>query len=95
MPHSMASDYSSSQEEDDDVLPDAPAANPVDTTMAEDNEMRGDVVADAVEGKMNLEKMDVKLQDLFNDMDDEDEEFPSSMVDAKVKVESSPPAAPR
>lgn len=89
MPHSAPSDKSDSPEDEDDLLPDAPPANAADMT-----ESAGDVAMDLDEGKSAAEKMDVRLQDLFNDMDEEDDEFSSSKVDSKVKIESSPPAAP-
>lgn len=89
MPHSTPSDQSDSQEDEDDLLPDAP---PTDATDATD--LPGDVAMESEEEKIEEEKMDVKLQDLFNDMDEEDDEFSSSRPDSKVKTESSPPAAP-
>lgn len=94
MPHSTPSDKSVSQEDEDDLLPDAPAANAADTTIAESNDLPGDVAMDVEEGKKDVDMVDVKLQDLFNDMDEEDDEFSSSRVDSKIKTESSPPAAP-
>lgn len=90
MPHSTPSDKSDSQEDEDDLLPDAPAPNAADTT-----DLAGDVAMKMEEGENGEDKMDVKLQDLFNDMDEEDDEFSSSKVDSNVKIESSsPPAAP-
>ena len=90
MPHSTPSDKSDSLEDEDDLLPDAPPANAADMT-----ELAGDVAMELDEGKNDAEKMDVKLEDLFNDMDqDDDDEFSSSKADSKVKIESSPPAAP-
>lgn len=95
MPHSIPSDHSHSQVEDDD-LPDAPPTNPSETASAVDNDIRDDIVMDSGEGgeKKDMTKIDIKLQDLFNDMDEDDEEFSSSRADTKVKLESSPPPAP-
>ena len=90
---STPSDKSASQEEEDDVLPDAPPAGATDKTNAEESDSPGDIVMDTEEGRKDIDKMDVKLQDLFNDMDEEDDEFSSSKVDAKVKMDSSPPPA--
>lgn len=90
---SSPSDKSASQEEEDDLLPDAPPAGAIDKTNAEENDLPGDIVMDTEEGRKDIDKMDVKLQDLFNDMDEEDDEFSSSKVDAKVKMDSSPPPA--
>lgn len=89
MPHSTPSDESVSQEDEDDILPDAPPTNATDTT-----DLPGDDIMECEEGKHDVDKMDIKLQDLFNDMDEEDDEFSSSKLDPKVKTESSPPAAP-
>lgn len=89
MPHSTPSNKSDSLEDDDDLLPDAPPANAADMT-----DLAGDAAMELDEGENGVDKMDVKLQDLFDDMDEEDDEFSSSKVDSKVKIESSPPAAP-
>ena len=89
MPHSTPSDNSDSQDDDLDFLPDAPPTDAADTT-----DLPGDVAMEVEEGKNDVDKMDVKLQDLFNDMDEEDDEFSNSKVDSTVKTESSPPEAP-
>ena len=88
MPHSIPTDKSDSPEEAYDLLPDAPPANAgTMTELADDGAMELD------EGTNAGDKMDVKLQDLFNDMDEEDDEFSSSKAGSKVKTESSPPPA--
>lgn len=88
MPHSLPPDKSDSQEDDYDLLPDAPPANAATMT-----ELAGDGAMELDEGNNAVDKMDVKLQDLFDDMDEEDDEFSSSKADSKVKTESSPPPA--
>lgn len=89
MPHSIPSDKSDSLEDEYDLMPDAPSANAA--AMAES---AGDGAMELDEGNNGVDKMDVKLQDLFDDMDEDDDEFSSSKVDSKVKTESSPPPAP-
>ncbi|PYH40266.1 DNA primase subunit PRI1 [Aspergillus saccharolyticus JOP 1030-1] len=62
MPHSVSSQGSAAERKDEEVLPDAPAAE----TTSED---RANAPDNAAAG--------MKLEDLFND-DDEDEEYPAS-----------------
>ena len=94
MPHSVSRE--TSPEVQDNVLPDAP---PERTTEEKDLDGSSDSLsgADAEESRERKPKSvaDVKLEDLFNS-DDEDEEFPtSSAPDDGGKVKgSSPPAAP-
>lgn len=100
MPHSIPSDKSSSQEEEDTLLPDASSETATDATISKGSGSPSDVAMDVEEGVearrkcADADEMDVKLQDLFNDMDEDDDEFSSSRSDAKVKMEISPPAAP-
>lgn len=77
MPHSEPSETTPPSDNDNEVLPDAPADNPPDTKESNDatstNEAGG-----------------VKLEDMFND--DDDDEFPApSAPDSKVDVPSSAP----
>lgn len=85
MPHSTLDDNampSPRQASEDEIMPDAPA--PKDENVEKPTDL-----AHAVEAQ----KEEVKLEDLFNDDDSEDEEFPSSSI-PDTKIESSPPAAP-
>ena len=92
MPHSTAADLvtPSSPLEEDSELPDAP---PHALDVKEESE--GDNQKDLETGVPVREdlKPDIKLEDLFDDVDDEDEEFPSSGATTGM-VESSPPAVP-
>ena len=73
---------------DEDVLPGAPPqAN--GEMMEVDNDASEEVHA----GDGGMSKQNVKIEDLFNDEDSDDGEFPSSSI-SNVKNESSPPAAP-
>ncbi|KAG8529197.1 uncharacterized protein KY384_005832 [Bacidia gigantensis] len=74
---------SSQADRGDNTLPDAP---PIDGEEASDE-------SPATLVDNGGRKADVKLEDLFNDDDDSDDEFRSSSNDTG-KVESSPPAAP-
>lgn len=88
MPHSVSPEPSSpatESREEDSTLPDAPTHN-VDQ---QDIALKGDDPESTATGSV---KEEVRLEDLFND-DDEDDEFPSSSP-PDAKVESSPPAAP-
>ena len=69
--------------EEDVVIPDAPDLAEGD--VEEPNE--------SLPRTHGSQKQEVKLEDLFNDEDSDDDEFPSSSV-SNTKVESSPPAAP-
>ena len=94
MPHSIPSVHSGLQEDADTPLPDAPSATATGTTGAEDNCSPADAVMDIEDGTKSIGKAEVKLQDLFDDMDEDEDEFSSSRADATVKMESSPPAMP-
>ena len=85
MPHSTIADQGppSDQMEEDTDLPDAALTTDEHIDGDSDNATRAD----------GAQKQDVKLEDLFNDEDSDDEEFPSSSI-PDGKVESSPPAAP-
>ncbi|KAL2045478.1 hypothetical protein N7G274_001906 [Stereocaulon virgatum] len=89
MPHSTVTDavVPSSPAEEDSVLPDAPL-QALDYVKADENKTeRGDSMSKAPYA-------DIKVEDLFNDGDDEDnDEFLSSAA-VEAKLESSPPAAP-
>lgn len=95
MPHSVSPEASSAAE--DSILPDA-SAEP----LLEQGEDVSDTEADAiiessgrevVESASHVRTDEVKLEDLFNDDEDEDEEFPSSGA-TDVKMASSPPQEP-
>lgn len=91
MPHSTISDpaVSTPTAEDDSILPDAPLQALGDVKEEEDSEGSAGEA-----GQTNAtSKPDVKLEDLFNDDDESDEEFPSSSI-PNGEPESSPPAAP-
>ncbi|KAL4810112.1 hypothetical protein BDV18DRAFT_150472 [Aspergillus unguis] len=85
MPHSVASEGSQTSHKDEEVLPDAPAAEA--SHDAEDNG----------EGVTEKPTTGVKLEDLFDDDDDDDNEFPTSSAPAETKTEpteaSGPPPA--
>lgn len=54
-----------------------------------------EILPDAPAGQEEREGTGVKLEDMFNDDDDGDDEFPASSVPDRTKVEgSSPPAVP-
>ncbi len=89
MPHSTVQDVvvSPSESEVDDqdsVLPDAPPLPSDDV----DNLSQNPSHSPPANGTSNA---DVKLEDLFNDDDSQDEEFPSSSV-LDDEPKSSPPA---
>ena len=92
MPHSTAADLviSCSPFEEDSDLPDAP---PQALDLTEESE--GDNQKELGGGVPVQEELkpEIKLEDLFNDVDEEDEEFPSSGATTGM-VESSPPAVP-
>ena len=91
MPHSTAADLvtPSSPLEEDSELPDAPPH------VLGVQEERGDDQKELeIEGPTQEElKTDIKLEDLFNDDEEDDEEFPSSGATVGM-VENSPPAVP-
>ena len=88
MPHSVSPEpppTATEPRKEDSTLPDAPTHHLDEQGIAL---KRNDIENTAT----GFAKEEVKLEDLFND-DDEDEEFPSSSPPV-AKVESSPPAAP-
>lgn len=89
MPHSLSSEENQYSADEDGVLPDAPPADP----GASDVQAGGDSGSpDTL--MQESSKVEVKLEDLFADEDDEDEEFPSSGMADGSAPESSPPAGP-
>lgn len=92
MPHSTAADLLTpcSPLDEDSELPDA---SPHALNIKEERE--GDNQKESGSGIPVQEELkpDIKLEDLFNDVDEEDEEFPSSGATTGM-VESSPPAVP-
>ena len=92
MPHSTAADLviPSSPLEEDSELPDAP---PHALNVKEEGEGDNQKELETVISVREDLKPDIKLEDLFDDVDDEDEEFPSSGATTGM-VESSPPAVP-
>jgi len=98
MPHSTASEpiFSPEAADEDITLPDAPLPEPISESEEGENGEEGQDRERSQEGIAQANgaaKPDVKLEDLFNDDDSEDEEFPSSSIPS-AKGESSPPAAP-
>ena len=88
MPHSVSPESSPTTAEsleEDSTLPDAPTHHLDEQNTALRVNGPESTGAEPV-------KAEVKLEDLFND-DEEDEEFPSSSPPS-AKVEGSPPAAP-
>ena len=85
MPHSTMTEQEppSDQMDEDTDLPDA--------TINKDEHHDGE--SDSGTRTDEPQKQDVKLEDLFNDEDSDDDEFPSSSA-PDGKVESSPPVAP-
>ena len=97
MPHSISPHSSPSSEQNDNLLPDAPmalAGPSKDTDEVASSSGSSDETMQSTEEIKNTSKMDIKLEDLFNDDDEEDEEFPSSIPATNKELESSPPAAP-
>ena len=82
MPHSTLDDsLPSPKDADEDIdLPDAPPLNE-------------HVNNNGIPSANDTQKQDVKLEDLFNDEDSDDEEFPNSSI-SNEKMESSPPGNP-
>ncbi len=91
MPHSTAADLvtPSSPLEEDSELPDAPP-RALDIKEREGDNQKVLAIEDPVQEALMT---DIKLEDLFNDDDEDDEEFPSSGAITGM-VESSPPAVP-
>lgn len=77
MPHSIASEGSNASHKDDEVLPDAPPA----ADSPNPGENSGDGTEKATTG--------VKLEDLFDEEEDDDNEFPASNAPAETKNEST------
>jgi DNA primase small subunit len=78
MPHSVASEGSSASHKDVEALPDAPPATDGPNGAEKDE--------GAAAGKSTA---GVKLEDIFDDDEDEETEFPASSVPAETKVESA------
>lgn len=94
MPHSTASApmLSEGLVEEDSILPDAPDQVP-DPAKEEGNIDLVDFASQSEESTGEAPRTDVKLEDLFNDVyDNEDDEFSGSGV--LSNNESSPPEAP-
>ena len=86
MPHSISPLLVPNAAQEDSTLADAPLdALDDNVDYGSGNDMTG------TEGKINM-KTEVKLEDIFND-DEDDDEFQSSGT-PNSKVESSPPAPP-
>ena len=86
MPHSTSLDAPLHTNKMEDIdLPHAPVVDAMEDTKKSEESDGADTDSPAT--------LDVKLEDLFNDDDEEDEEFPTS-INNKVKVESSPPPVP-
>lgn len=86
MPHSTFLDAPLDNNKMEDIdLPNAPVVDALEVTKKFEESDGADTDSPAT--------LDVKLEDLFNDDDEEDEEFPTSVTN-KVKVESSPPPIP-
>ncbi|KAL8700302.1 MAG: hypothetical protein Q9201_005521 [Fulgogasparrea decipioides] len=86
MPHSTSPNGSSDQMDEDSILPDAPPADFEASDSSHADKLDGSYVV-----VQDPKKENVKLEDLFDD--DEDEEFPSSGA-SKENPSSSPPASP-
>ena len=93
MPHSISPGDSPTSSQEDIVLPDAPAQPSSDGKQDSDSDESDGAVARAEETTKSTAKTEIKLQDLFKDDDDSDEEFPGSAA-TDSKMESSPPATP-
>ena len=92
MPHSTTADLvtPSSPLEEDSELPDAP---PHSLDIQEEGERDNQKGLENGVPAREEAKTDIKLEDLFNDDDEEDEEFPSSGATTGM-IENSPPAVP-
>lgn len=96
MPHSVSPEAFL---QEDSILPDAPTHALIE---AEDDESFDDLVKSDSPvtdvAKIDKKTTEVKLEDLFNTDDEEDEEFPSSSAqngsDLRKMEGNSPPAAP-
>lgn len=93
MPHSTSGELSPVPNQEDILLPDAPA-NDLDLESGDgESNDPGDPSIPPPNTINDAAKIDVKLEDLFNDDDEEDDEFPSSGPSSGT-IPSSPPAAP-
>lgn len=88
MPHSTSQGSSVATEDKDGSLSDAPPVHLSDAGDVGGNQALIDPTASLKEESEVAVKMDIKLEDLFDDEDEEDEEFPSSGV-TQAKPESS------
>ena len=88
MPHSK-----SVNDKEDGVLSDAPLENPIEDgeTMVQ-SDASSDIAASSNESAKAAIK--IELEKLFDDDDNEDDEFSPHNESANGRVESSPPAAP-
>ena len=82
MPHAISPERAS---QEDETLPDAPPEAASELASGPSAKDEGEAV-----GPPEPAKADVKLEDLFNDMDD-DEEFPASSVQDE-QMDNSPEA---
>lgn len=95
MPHSTASEpvLSGGLVEEDSIILDAPGQVP-DYTKEEGKIDMYDSVSPSEDSAGEAPRMDVKLEDIFNDVDDdEDDEFSGSRV-SNTNSEGSPQEAP-
>jgi len=87
MPHSVSPPASPSVAQEDSIIPDAPLPAPLDSnTPSSSDGQNGN-------GAEETLKINIKLEELFQNGDDDDDEFPSSSA-TNGKVESSPPRGP-
>ena len=91
MPHSVSPEPSPSRDDEGGSLPDAPSETPIKPEMNDDDSLR--TIDLAIPSGDVAVKQDVKLEDLFDD--DEDDEFGSSSPaeSSKMEVDSSPAEA--
>lgn len=95
MPHSTIIDSVTRSEMEDVVIPDAPQGdNGEDSEDFGEGDGSYDVIMNSNEAIGSPTKPDIKLEDIFNDEDGEDDEFSNSVAATNVKVESSPPPLP-
>ncbi len=87
MPHSISPPASPSVSHEDSIITDAPLHVPsdVNTSSSSDGPNGNGVEEDL--------RNNIKLEELFQDGDDDDDEFPSSSIPS-AKLESSPPRGP-
>lgn len=80
---------------DDTVIPDAPAVGSDDdivlTPKSEDSD---EATINSKKGAKDKVQIDIKLEDLFDDDDDYDDEFSCAGAATKMLVGSSPPKEP-